>query len=227
MSTLSIGVAIPCYKGHISVLKIVLDSIEQQTRKPDKVVVSCSSSDISDIPPTYYQYSFPLVIATCLDKKNAAQNRNNAVRYLDTDIITFMDADDHMHPQRLEVIEQCFQTYPVSILYHFYETNIQNNFIKYSSPFPFELNKLYVCPWRSVQHINYPRGNIIHNSQMSVRKEICNKICFREEQTFVGREDSWFGADILLAFSSQNAYCPLPLSKYTPSRSFETQVKDL
>jgi hypothetical protein len=41
---MKIGVAIPCYYGHIDQLFFLLDSIEKQTILPDKVSVSCSSS---------------------------------------------------------------------------------------------------------------------------------------------------------------------------------------
>lgn len=220
MSKLTIGVAIPCYKGHIEHLKHVLDSIEKQTRKPDQVVVSCSSSEVGDIPSSYYQYSFPISIFTCSEKRNVAQNRNFAISKLDTDILSFIDADDIMHPQRLEAIEFTFSHYDINIFLHFYETNIERTFITYSE-FPIEFNKMYVCPWRSVQHAYYPRASIIHNSQCSVRREVFNRIHFQERPEFVGREDTWFVGDVLLSYPGKCAYCPLRLSRYLPSRTFE------
>ena len=41
---IKIGVAIPCYQGHIERLFDLLKSIKNQTILPDKVVVSCSST---------------------------------------------------------------------------------------------------------------------------------------------------------------------------------------
>lgn len=225
MSTLRIGIAIPCYKGHIEHLKHVLDSIEKQTRKPDQVSVSCSSSEPSDIPATYYQYSFPLTILTCSEKKNTAQNRNIALSKLNTDIVSFIDADDVMHPQRLEIVEQCFLRHDVQIFLHFYETNMMRDFIIYDE-FPFELNKLFVCPWRSVQHGYYPRACIIHNGQCSVRREVFDRIRFQEGIEFVGREDTWFVGDVLLTYPGKQAYCPLRLSRYLPSRTFEQHISE-
>ena len=223
MNKQTIGVAIPCYKGHIEALKYLLDSIEGQTRKANKVVVSCSSCEASDIPPSYYHYSFPLRIITHSEKRNSAQNRNTALSHLDTDLITLMDADDQMHPQRLEIIEYCFQNSNIELLVHFYETRADRDFVKYDT-FPFELNKLYVCPWRSVQHINYPRGDIIHNSQVSLRRKTLEKVKYREGEAYFGRDDALFVGDIILLYPNTNAYCPLRLSKYVPSR---TQIKDV
>lgn len=100
----TIGVAIPCYYGHINKLKRLFDSIDAQTLRPNKVVVSCSSSSPLDIPPLP-KYSFDLQIITTPHRKNAAENRNIAIRYLNTDLISFFDADDVMHPQRLEALQ--------------------------------------------------------------------------------------------------------------------------
>ena len=222
MNKVTIGIAIPCYKGHIEALQCLLDSIERQTRKADNVVVSCSSSDASDIPPSYYKYSFPLQIITHKEVRNAAQNRNAALSYLDTDLITVMDADDQMHPQRLEIIEYSFQNPNTDVFVHFYETRIDRDFVKYDT-FPLELNKLYVCAWNSVQHINYPRGDIVHNSQVSFRRKILEKVRYREEAAYFGREDVLFVGDMIRLYPNGTAYCPLRLSKYVPSRTY---IKD-
>ena len=108
---MKIGVAIPAYIGHINRLFELLDSIEKQTRLPDKVVVSCSSTREFNNNKTY---SFPLQIIVTEERQNAAQNRNIAASNLmDMDFITFIDADDIMHPQRVEVLLKVFEVYDV------------------------------------------------------------------------------------------------------------------
>ena len=82
-----IGVAIPCYIGHIDKLLILLDSIEQQTRLPDKVVVSCSSTTVL---PSFPKYNFEFEFVCEPTKKNPSENRNIAgLRLMDTDIIYY------------------------------------------------------------------------------------------------------------------------------------------
>ena len=104
---MKIGVAIPAYVGHIEKLFQLLDSIQSQTIIPDEVVVSCSSTKKTDFELNCYieklkKYTFSLEIITSEEKKNAAQNRNIAASKLsDVDYITFIDADDVMHPQRI------------------------------------------------------------------------------------------------------------------------------
>ena len=69
---MKIGVAIPCYIGHIDQLFNLLDSIQNQTILPDKVVVSCSSSKDSDFNIHYEKikiYTFTLQIITSEEKK--------------------------------------------------------------------------------------------------------------------------------------------------------------
>ena len=98
--------AIPCFIKHIPQCLQLLDALEYQTRRPDEVVVSCSSTD--EFP--HKEYSYPIKILVTEKKQNTSTNRNCAARELQTDIICFFDADDEMHPQRLEVIERSFQS---------------------------------------------------------------------------------------------------------------------
>ena len=101
-----IAVCIPCYKLHISYLKQCLDSIENQTRKPDIVSISISEVDEKPILPLY---SFPIKIQHTLEKQCEGKNRNIATSNVDTDIITFFDADDIMHPRRIEILGKHFE----------------------------------------------------------------------------------------------------------------------
>ena len=115
---MKIGVAIPCYYGHIERLYDLLDSIEKQTILPTKVVISISSTSKFNLNKTY---SFPLSVIITVDKQNAAKNRNiAALNLLDMDYITFIDADDIMHPQRIEFLLKGFQTYDSDIILHNY-----------------------------------------------------------------------------------------------------------
>jgi glycosyltransferase involved in cell wall biosynthesis len=217
-----IGVAIPCYKYHIPALKRCLDSIENQTYKPDLVVVSCSSSTDGDIPS--YKYSFPLKIITTNGKKNAAQNRNIATRACDTDIISYIDADDEMHPQRIEIIKHVLQETNADVLFH--------NFSK-----PDEIN----VEWKTIRDIeiavnrvfktNYSEGVdvygyppfCVHHSQSSIRRYIFDSIQYNESSesernpgqiNCEGNEDSRFCADILLIPNIQTVYVYDKLTRY-------------
>jgi len=106
LSIMRIGVCIPCHKGYIQYIQKCLESIEYQTRKPD--VVSISFSEVEEAPELF-TYSFPIEVSISNEKQCQGKNRNIASSKIDVDILTFFDADDIMHPKRLECIESAFQ----------------------------------------------------------------------------------------------------------------------
>jgi glycosyltransferase involved in cell wall biosynthesis len=215
----TIGVAIPCYHGHITVLKRLLDSIELQTRKPDMVVVSCSSTpDISSIPYSQDNYSFPLQIIITEDKLNGAQNRNIGISNLQTDIISFIDADDIMHPQRLEIIEKAFKEHNIVMLLHSFKGGYTNQMELYDvNTITFDIGKIGINSWGyGALHLIDPKL-VIHNGQSSVAKHVVSHIIYSTADWDSGKEDSLFTADIIRSYPHAIAYCSMPLSEYMPS----------
>ena len=212
-----LGVAIPCYKHHIPLLKRCLDSIEAQTRKPDAVIVSCSSSFSEDIPS--YTYSFPLQIIVSEVRQNAAKNRNIAAALLDTELISFFDCDDIMHPQRLEYIYKAFESYSCSIVLHSYFDGEEENkapFVLYEECTMIS-NKLCRAPSGCAIIDGFTR---IHHSQNSVKKEILGIIQFKEDTGHERKEDAVFCGDVLALPEIQSVYISNNLSKYYISGSW-------
>ena len=117
---MKIGVCIPCHYGHIGYLDCVLASIERQTVKPD--VVSISISDFKGQPLSYKSDKYEIIITTTTEEKNAAENRNIAAEAIisKVDILCFFDADDYMHPLRIEIIKKIFSNFDLDILLHNY-----------------------------------------------------------------------------------------------------------
>ena len=206
-----LGLAIPCYKHHIPLLKRCLDSIEQQTRKPDEVVVSCSSSLLSDIPE--YNYSFSLVILPAEERQNAAKNRNIAAAHLTTELISFFDCDDVMHPQRLEYIYESFQKSNCRIVLHSYFDGQEEN------EKPFELyescqtveNRLRRAPSGCAILEGHSR---IHHSQGSIQRSILDQVQFKEGIEYERKEDAVFCGDVLALPNITSVYIVNKLSKY-------------
>jgi glycosyltransferase involved in cell wall biosynthesis len=210
----SIGVAICCYKGHIHHLGKLLDSIQGQSRLPEHVVVSCSSSSVEDIPYQASDYRFPLTILTHSEYKNASQNRNCAAAALTTDIVSFFDADDTMHPQRLQFMDECFANRDIKIFLH-------NGVIHHSEPFEHYtsyyclFNVLYRCPWGSTRIHSKLDDVMIFNGHATVRKEVLQDIRFREEAEFHGKEDTVFCGEVITRYPYQTAYCHNKLMNYS------------
>lgn len=210
---MQIGVAIPCYIGHIEQLQVLLESISNQTRVPDKVVVSCSSTvELPDLP----KYDFDLTIVCDPTRKNTAQNRNIAAQLLDTDVITFFDADDVMHPQRIEFIEQAFWE-GADIVLHNFETE-HSQFTLYDSC-NISYNTLRQCESGCIRHIIWNTHDRIHHSQVSIKRELYDIVKCDEREEVVTREDCIFCWSVFAVPNIKNAYISNKLSFYLPSGS--------
>jgi hypothetical protein len=208
----TIGVAIPCYNKHIPKLLELLDSIDAQSRKPDIVSISCSSTKQEEFPKLR-EYGFGVLVFTTPERKNAGQNRNIAARRLNTDLISFFDADDHMHPQRIEGLMIAF-TEPCDIALHSYlmDKETENPYENINT-FSIIRNKLSQCYSGCITLDNKSR---IHHSQVTVRREIFEKSPFSEEKEHEVKEDCVFCYRVFSLPGIQSAYIADPLSKYIP-----------
>jgi len=230
INMLKIGVAIPCYHGHIQRLGLLLETIKNQTRLPDYVVVSCSG--VKETPYVEDAYNFPLKLICTEKKLNTSQNRNIAASYLSTDIISFIDADDMMYKQRLEIIEKGFMERKCFAIVHNFTDgyNNQNTLFEDLNMSIFHYKVLDIEPWGYALKIKDDKRseliNIvtskglklnIHNGHISILNTLFQYTKFREEPYYHGKEDSVFTADILRLFPDNFCYCHLPLSMYVSS----------
>jgi glycosyltransferase involved in cell wall biosynthesis len=207
-----IGVAVSCYVNHLPLLIDLLDSIENQTRKPDKVVVSCSSTKQEDELKLIKEYTYPYEIIYTPEHKNAASNRNIAIaQLLDMEYITFMDADDIMHPQRIEILVRTMEETDGDIILHNF--SYQNNF-KPIKHFQYTINELYVSPSGCIMSsYDYP----LHHSQSTVRRYILEFVRFCEDPEYNRKEDCLFCKQVFELKNVVNVYIMNELSWYRPS----------
>jgi len=213
-----LGIAIPCFNKHISQLLTLLMTIEGQTRLPDAVSISCSSTKPIEFPELK-GYSFPIQLSLFEGRKNTAENRNLAFkRFADMDAVSFFDADDLMHPQRLEFFELALNK-GADIVLHNYTTNDVNQFELYETA-----NIIYDQLARAPSGcaILKIQGDApIHHSQVTVRRAVLNRVQFNEERAYERREDSIFCGQVLSLPDIRNAYISEQLSYYKESRSLE------
>jgi len=111
-----IGVCIPVVARHLPLLTTCLESLERQTRKPDVVSIRVSSATTPPVLPTY---SFPIILQSTPESSCAAANRNGSAYVIQdrVDLLSFIDADDFMHPRCLEQVERHFQQ-DIEVLVH-------------------------------------------------------------------------------------------------------------
>ena len=215
---MKLGIAIPCFIKHIPNLWILLEALNNQTRLPDKVVVSCSSTEFIQIPSIY---KFQLIICITPDYKNASQNRNIAISLLnDMDYISFIDADDIPHYQRNEIILQTIADNNSDIILHNFmieNVNLHNQITSVN----FKHNVLCRASSGCIMHIKYEDECKfkIHHAQSTVRREICDKVLYNESAQYTGKEDCVFCYSVFSLPNIKNSYIYNELSYYVSSGS--------
>jgi hypothetical protein len=216
---MTIGIAIPTYIKHINKLKNLLDNIQLSTIKPDKVSVSCSSH--IGQPINYEGYNFELIINYYNEYKNPSSNRNSAARFLDTDIISFIDGDDIPHPQRIEYILESFINNKCSALLHNYKlsNNIDTDFLNRKYDKAIYLNEyVNTAGIENYPHvIPYPYSDIYHlpyqNAHISVLKSVFDIYQYDENELIKYKEDSEY-SNRLVKNGINISYILNPLSLY-------------
>jgi len=107
---MKLAVCIPCAQGHMVLLDSCLKYIENQTHKPDLIVISISSyngNPISTNIPTTILYTDKQLYPGANRNRAAAEAVKQGATHL-----SFIDADDIMHPRRLECIVKAFREHP-------------------------------------------------------------------------------------------------------------------
>ncbi len=109
-----ISVALCTYNGD-SFLRQQLESIQQQTRLPDELVV-CDDRSTDQTIVIVREFaatvSFPVVIVQNPETLGSARNFEQAIRLCTGDLIALSDQDDIWYPNRLQRSEQEFIAHP-------------------------------------------------------------------------------------------------------------------
>lgn len=185
----TIGVAIPCYKPHHHFLNRMIDSIVGQTRKPDQVVVSCSSWDY-DGTREFNAAGVPIKIVYARRRIVQAENRNIAASLLNTDIISFIDADDSMHPKRLEYILHAFEEKRCDGIVHNYQR------VNRGSTAPYEVEDEFLCENEPIRKNPDALGCLtradghIHHAHLSIRRDVLSRFRYPIEERYYRIEDA-------------------------------------
>ena len=176
-----IGVAIPCYNQHFDKLSSLIDNIAASTLKPDHIAISCSSWSHDRRTDTSYN-GIPVSIQYSTKRLNQGTNRNIAAGMLTTDLISFIDADDLMHPSRLEYIAKAFQNGQYHAIYHSYA---HPHITAYATPFE-PVGEYALVSGRIISNPNtagilventsYP----IHHAHVTVRRDVFGRCKFNE-----------------------------------------------
>lgn len=215
---MSLGIAIPTYLNHYSLLPSLLDTIAMSTVKPDLISISCSSMNRTDTVQ-FTIHGIPVVLSYSDQPLNPSQNRNRAISRLTTDLVMLLDGDDRMHPQRIAYVKHAFATHPeIQGLYHSYTCELPE---QRDIPFP-PLAPPVLMTGCLNQH---PRGiglrvddgsgtpYALHHAHGTFRREILQQFPFDERPEYKYMEDS-IHASVLAQNNVPLAYLATPLTRY-------------
>lgn len=120
--SMTTSVIVPCVARHFFWLSGMLENYQNQTVRPDEIVVVFSEVEkINDADITRLQngvWNFDLKIIKRTGVFLEGENRNVAMDNAKGDILIFSDADDIPHPQRVEIVKYFFENYEVEHIIH-------------------------------------------------------------------------------------------------------------
>jgi hypothetical protein len=101
-----VSLCVPCIPRDIQHLERLLRGVQRQTRPPREVIIAISETSEQSGRELQQRLSniYPVIVTTTTARQFAGENRNRAVALATSPIVSFIDADDEIHPQRLEVI---------------------------------------------------------------------------------------------------------------------------
>lgn len=184
---MTLGIAIPAHYKHICHLQKLLETLSESTILPDEVSISISSFDgIIELK----EFPFKLIVNKTPAAKNACENRNIAANNLNTDIISFFDADDLPNIKRNEFILKSFDMGANAVLHDYYVSDDRNSKLCYLIS---EMNYMHNYVDTIFENLSFPKSQIKHEDyacgHVSVRREIFDKIKYNEEIGWSPGED--------------------------------------
>ena len=126
-----ISIVIPCIPRDIKYLDRLMESIKNQSYNPYEIILALSGTnstlDINKLNDSLIEkFNLPIKFSYTKKMCNASTNRNRGGKMCSGDIITFMDADDVMYPDKLLYINTYFNKYNPKLFLHSYSKGYDN-----------------------------------------------------------------------------------------------------
>ena len=197
----SIAIGIPCIPKHVKHLPELMESIKKQTISPTEVILGISETDKQEADKLLKQYSSillpsKLIVTSTAERALAGKNRNRISDHCTADLISFIDADDLMHPQRNEILLDVYKRYRPRSIVHQYTRTFKdmekkiNNATVVDGMMLHKLNKNKNTP-----HLV---GADLHHGHITVETKLFKKI--RQPEDMRIGEDSIFVRRILESY---------------------------
>ena len=126
----------------IETIKFTLQSLANQKVRPQKVCISYScESNLKCNANEWIKaiYPIPLVISYKKEKTLQFRHFQSLLIYVEnSDIVSFIDDDDLMHPDKISLVNKLFQEHPDTLI-------VSHKMATFGTSIPFEHNKFETC----------------------------------------------------------------------------------
>ena len=244
MAEIEISIVVPCYAPHLKYLDVTFYDICNQTVLPKEVILAASEINDETKNNLYDKFinlfkfkQIDFKIVSTINVQYAGINRNIGVKLATGDYIMFIDADDSIHPKKIEITKYFLQLYNPNIFLHSFVALKSLNFFKnyqinYENTIVVDNDKIMRNTFGNPPKRN--RENEFNpNSKHSIRIK-CGKKSYYSitngyatvkrslfdtfQYTNLPRgQDGVFVRDILWNVG-QVIYVPIPLLNYKPTR---------
>jgi glycosyltransferase involved in cell wall biosynthesis len=248
VEALPISVCIPAIPRDVEsgCLDELISSIKRQTVSADEVIISLSNATYPEASRIreHAQETIapvPVKVVRATEIYVQGKSRNNAVLASTAELISFIDADDKMHPHRLEVIREAFRkNKDLQVFLHGYideSFEMPNDGDEYQWESKSMLTGLSkhvligkeeICESEvrsrsqphSQPHLDLP----VHHAHVTVKRSVFEKYIYDESPEAYRVEDSLFVRNVVAAACSQRnvsdlLFLKLPLSLYRGKRA--------
>lgn len=215
----TISLCVPCFPRDKPKLEILFNSVRKQTIKPDEIIVGHSEMNNSDAKRLENKYSdLNLKVVNTEKKQYAAANRNMAASANKSDYISFMDADDIMLENKIEILKKIIaEEKPLSIVHNY---NSLKTKYKISNDIK---RKIYgdeifdTLKNSKTIHINTFK---VHHGHITISKDVFKNVKQNTSNKWRRGQDSKFIRDIFEFYGREKnvmVYLDIPLTIYIPS----------
>jgi glycosyltransferase involved in cell wall biosynthesis len=135
---IDISVVVPCYVAHIKYLNVIFDDIRNQTVLPKEIILAVSEIDDNiknDILAQYYELfqtkNIGFEIVHTSSKRLPGENRNVGAGIASAEYVMFIDADDTIHPKKIEATVYFLEFYKPNLLVHSFVKSKPIDYLKF------------------------------------------------------------------------------------------------
>lgn len=213
------SLCVPCAPEDVPLLSnVLLPSVQAQSFQPAELVISLSGTSPQAAEGVRVRLQeglpgVPVVMASIPDAAYAGQNRNRAANHSShaSELLVFADADDALHPRRLELMARTFAHFRAKVSLAGYSLGVEG-VDPLDDPFQVVLGQQIISQG-GLQHLGELRHRV-HQGQPSVDRRVFERV---QQKELARGQDVAFLQDVMKEFGPHDntiVYIGQPLVRF-------------